>query len=643
MTTRSNGDNKSASAQDTNIEVNDDKNIKADYAQKCQTMEWLARSSALCALTSFVYFALRVKYTLGAPSESVGRETLVAWGFLIVEGALALNRNLSFLLSLATTGKARIRPSLRLHGGQVPTIDLFILHCGEGVELVLDTIRAACALDYPSDRYRIITLDDGRSSDLAKAVEEVGELHANVHYTTRDLKVSTHSKAANLNHGLQYVKTLQGGPSEYVSVLDVDMIPEPQTFRALLPHVLKDPKVALANAPQSFYNVAKHDPLINGYYIWYLRDIICHLKDALDASWCMGSGYVARRSALDQIGGIPTEGMQEDIMTSFYLTTAGWKIAYVPERLQWGLVPDSYAGTLKQVQRWTAGCFQASAAILAAPAGVATWAQRFDGAMVGIFYALEVFTLTFCMVVIPTMLLSGSPLILYSTPSHLRLLIRIGCIDTAAQALNGLFTSRMTGYRLAIFSQFSNLWTAPYLLSTASRYVLAAISTSLASAIPNYTPSGSLTDGSHERDARRSGSPLTRLRVIMWNPFSLFLLLVLSACTLSAALELRAVATAALAGPGLVSALRHTLVRAAYPPAFLLWTAVLGAASVPLSYALFPPPVVVRERLLARDPRTKVAYPTEQAKTADDANGSHAHAVAVVSVLVGAFVGSWWL
>lgn len=134
-----------------------------------------------------------------------------------------------------------------------------------------------------------------------------------------------------------------------MAVLDVDMIPSPRWLRALIPHLLLDPKVAMVNPPQRHYNIPDQDPLeqsLSGLY-----EVGEPLKNAIDSAWCVGTGFVVRRSALDDIGGFPEESISEDILTSILLTAAGWKIVYVHEDLQWGLVPSSITAYLQQQVR----------------------------------------------------------------------------------------------------------------------------------------------------------------------------------------------------------------------------------------------------------------------------------------------------
>ena len=132
----------------------------------------------------------------------------------------------------------------------LPRVDLFITCAGEDVDTIVTTMEAACALDYPSHRLRVIVLDDAGSDELAQRIGKLKESRGNVYYTARHKPVDHHFKAGNLNHGYKYVETLPGGPAEFMGALDADMIPDPNLLRALLPHLLQNDNLALAQPPQ---------------------------------------------------------------------------------------------------------------------------------------------------------------------------------------------------------------------------------------------------------------------------------------------------------------------------------------------------------------------------------------------------------
>jgi cellulose synthase/poly-beta-1,6-N-acetylglucosamine synthase-like glycosyltransferase len=148
--------------------------------------------------------------------------------------------------------RGRSRPKLRIRGLDVPTVDVFITCCGEEVDVVLDTTRAACAVDYPADRFRVVVLDDGKDADLEKAIADLSIQFPNLYYHAR-IKIKGkphHFKAGNLTGGTDFVTRLEGGEGEFIAALDADMIPEPDWLRAIISHMVIDDKMALVCPPQ---------------------------------------------------------------------------------------------------------------------------------------------------------------------------------------------------------------------------------------------------------------------------------------------------------------------------------------------------------------------------------------------------------
>ena len=200
--------------------------------------------------TYWAYFILRILCIISAQRQEK-KPFPFAWVFVGVEISVAIPTFLQLFWSIFILRK-RKRPKLRLVGNNVPTVDVFVTCCGEDVDLVMDTARAACDLDYPQDRFRVVILDDGNSLDLSRAVEELNAVYPNVAYRSRPKfpGVPHHFKAGNLNYGLEVVHEMPGGASRYIAALDADMIPEQHWLRAIMPHMLEDDKIALACPPQ---------------------------------------------------------------------------------------------------------------------------------------------------------------------------------------------------------------------------------------------------------------------------------------------------------------------------------------------------------------------------------------------------------
>jgi hypothetical protein len=148
-----------------------------------------------------------------------------AWVFIAIEIAVAIPSLMHNFWTMWAM-KKRTRAKLRLMGDEVPTVDVFVTSCGEDDEVVLNTVRAACEQDYPRDRFRVVLLDDGRSTSLEASVNHLARIYPNVFYMARE-KISGephHFKAGNLNYGLDQVHLLPGGAGQFMAALDADMV-----------------------------------------------------------------------------------------------------------------------------------------------------------------------------------------------------------------------------------------------------------------------------------------------------------------------------------------------------------------------------------------------------------------------------------
>ncbi|KAL8867088.1 MAG: hypothetical protein Q9174_005885, partial [Haloplaca sp. 1 TL-2023] len=274
--------------------------------------------------------------------------------FLSVQDAVTA---LNVILGLFSLDGTVARPNYRLSGETAPSVDVLITCCGEHVDIVLDTAVAAATQDYPAGSLRVFVLDDAQDEELAHALKMLKKRTspqqvAPIIYTARkkEIGVRSYFKAGNINFGINESKRL--GSSELFAGLDVDMIPERDWLRRSVPHLLLNGKLAMTVCPQKYYNVSAEDPLGQqaDFEAYFGGQEL--LNDRLGASMCTGTGYVARRTALEGIGGWPLAESGEDFMCSALLGSAGWEIAYVRENLQYGLAPSSFRSIIRQRTRW---------------------------------------------------------------------------------------------------------------------------------------------------------------------------------------------------------------------------------------------------------------------------------------------------
>jgi cellulose synthase (UDP-forming) len=230
-----------------------------------------------------------------------------------------------------------------------PSVDILVTIYNEPKDILLRTLVACKAQDWPEDKLNIYVLDDGNRDEIKKMSEKL-KVNYIVRYTNVD------SKAGNLNNGLKHSK------GEYVAIFDCDHIPVRSFLKETVGFFL-DPKVAIVQVPHHFYNP---DTFQRNWrlerQITHEQDLFFHIiqpgRDHYNSAFFAGSCGLFRRSALEEVGGMLTRTVTEDIHTSMALHSRGYKSVYLNKDISAGLSPESCAGHLKQRKRWANGCIQ---------------------------------------------------------------------------------------------------------------------------------------------------------------------------------------------------------------------------------------------------------------------------------------------
>jgi cellulose synthase (UDP-forming) len=297
------------------------------------------------------YLVWRITST--APPASASGSGL----FFVVALAIEMLMFLSMTLFLVTLCRYVSRSSeadrhekqLRsLPPERLPTVDVFIATYNEDREIVERTIVAAMALDYP--RFQVWVLDDGRRDWLRDLCAARG-----VGYVRRS--DNRHAKAGNINHALGVTN------GELFVVFDADFTPNRNFLYRTVGFFFADPRVAIVQTPQHFYspdvfqvNLGLGDLMQDNEREWF--DEILVSRDAWNCAFCCGTSAVFRRDAIKGIGGIATESVTEDILTTVKLLPQGYLTRYLNEQLSIGMSPENANSLLIQRRRWTRGHIQ---------------------------------------------------------------------------------------------------------------------------------------------------------------------------------------------------------------------------------------------------------------------------------------------
>jgi len=300
------------------------------------------------ALLLVPYLVWRLSSTFQLTQGQGGLAQAWVWAVGLVE-LLALWEMATFLLIMSRVNTRSAQADELQNAASLgqPEVDVFIPTYNEPLDVLEKTILGAQAIDYPNKT--VWVLDDGRREALRAYCERQG-----VRYLTRPDNL--HAKAGNLNHALQHA---QGA---FVCVFDADFVPSRGFIRRTL-GLFSDDSVGIVQTPQHFYN---KDPIQTNLGLMQdypdeqrlFFDQMAASRDAWNASFCCGSGRLLRRKALDVVGGIPTESITEDLLTTLVMLRHGYRTVYLNERLSMGLAAESIEGFFVQRERWCRGAIQ---------------------------------------------------------------------------------------------------------------------------------------------------------------------------------------------------------------------------------------------------------------------------------------------
>ncbi|POS74749.1 hypothetical protein DHEL01_v206851 [Diaporthe helianthi] len=588
------------------VQVEEDKEDEMHYSELVRHLVMLQPITAAAAVVAgYRYWKLQFSQLLLLQSLGLDMNTRLI--FAVID----------FLLSMPTTFKAILdmvsiltpaprRPYLQLRGDKVPTVDIIITACNEPFDVVLDTARAAINIDYPASRFRVIVADDGASQELKDGVIDLAKSKPEslLFYTARVKGENDRHKAGNLNHTLKFASSLPGGAAEFVSGLDADMIPMRDILRAQMPHLLRDPNMGLTCPAATFYNVPVND--------WLLQSQTVHNKweefsrDRINDAWCTGSGWVARRRAIDELGGVPMQTIGEDAFMSTGISNLGWNTAFIPQSLQYGLVPDTYGSHLKQHRRWKLGGLiigmDKRFGLWGKNVKRLSWKQR----LWWFYYPFGALTMpltTLGLFTAPLFMLAGTPWVVYATDNDLKALAQAAALSFITTFILKCHMSLKTGFRAQMMEQCNNIWISPCKLPryhTITQLKTFVFPTWLGGQLLTFVPTGSIPNDLHERNAKKRAGLQTRLRSILIKDGAIFHLLFAAFCAASAiSVTVRAHRQFPQHGSEFGV---YLLTHLGWMP--MPWLFSFFACLTPIYYAVFPPTVPDREDLLTQDPLT---------------------------------------
>ena len=319
------------------------------------TRAMLQRTTLILILFGFNLWYLIWRLGVTLPTLTWRMDAWWPWLFAVSECLTVVSATFMILAFLRRADRSpeadRLAPMVAtIARKNPPAVDILLPTYNEPWTILERTIRSAVAVDWP--RLQVYVLDDTRRSWLRERCAGI----PGVIYCDRPDNLG--AKAGNINHCLAH-----HARGDFFAVFDADFAVNSAFIRRTIGFLLADPGIALVQTPQHYGNP---DPVQNNLFggaAWadeqpFFFDVHAEVRDAWDQMFCVGTGFLARRPAIDAIGGIPLGSVTEDILTTYVLKQRGGITRYLNEPLANGLAAESMAEYAGQRSRWALGCLQ---------------------------------------------------------------------------------------------------------------------------------------------------------------------------------------------------------------------------------------------------------------------------------------------
>jgi cellulose synthase/poly-beta-1,6-N-acetylglucosamine synthase-like glycosyltransferase len=236
--------------------------------------------------------------------------------------------------------------------GRWPKVSIHVPTYAEPPEMVIETLRALAALDYPN--FEVVVVDNNTADDrLWQPVEaycdRLGERFRFFHVAPL-----AGYKAGALNFALQSTAP----DAQIIAVIDSDYRVDPEWLRALVPEFFR-PGVAIVQAPQAYRDgdTSAFKTLCDSEYRGFFA-IGMVTRDDRNAIIQHGTMTMIRKRALEAVGGWAEWTITEDAELGLRLLEHGHEAVYTRHCYGRGLTPDTFHDYKAQRFRWALGAVQ---------------------------------------------------------------------------------------------------------------------------------------------------------------------------------------------------------------------------------------------------------------------------------------------
>ena len=270
---------------------------------------------------------------------------------IFILGNVLMTARLLIIGSLAIFERFHSRKEKSGGDAALPSVAILIPAFNEE-KVIVNTVRAVLASDYPAEKFRVIMIDDGSSDQTVTVTREA---FAEAIRAGHLLVITKHNagKAEALNSGLAQVA------EEIFAGIDADTVIAPAAIARLVTH-FRDARVGAVAGNTKVGN------RVNLWTRWQALEYITSQnfeRRALDALGAVtvvpGALGAWRTEAVRQVGGFHVGTVAEDADLTMSLLQAGYRVEYEDRALAFTEAPTTSNGLMRQRFRWSFGILQA--------------------------------------------------------------------------------------------------------------------------------------------------------------------------------------------------------------------------------------------------------------------------------------------
>jgi len=241
---------------------------------------------------------------------------------------------------------------MQLPEHELPFVSIHVPCYNEPPEMMLRTLNALAALDYP--HYEVIVMDNNTRDDAVWQPVQAHCQHLGERFRFYHENPLAGFKAGALNYALR--KT--SAQAQVIAVIDSDYVVAPNWLRELAPQ-FANPKIAIVQAPQDY---SDHDQSVfksmcySEYAGFFQIGMIT--RNERNAIIQHGTMTMIRRNVLEDVGGWAEWTITEDAELGLRVFEHGYEAVYIPQSYGKGLMPDTFIDFKKQRFRWAFGAMQ---------------------------------------------------------------------------------------------------------------------------------------------------------------------------------------------------------------------------------------------------------------------------------------------